>query len=79
MKLCSMNSERLGLCSCLLSTDFAREIEVLLRCLLQILCQVSPNNPSGAVTPPEVVREIAALAIKHDLLVLSDEIYADMM
>ena len=48
-------------------------------CLLQILCQVSPNNPSGAVTPPEVVREIAALAIKHDLLVLSDEIYADMM
>ena len=27
----------------------------------------------------EVVREIAALAIKHDLLVLSDEIYADMM
>jgi aminotransferase len=28
------------------------------------------------VTPPEVERGSAALAIKHDLLVISDEIYA---
>lgn len=45
----------------------------------KILVHVSPNNPTGAVTPPEVVRQIAALAIKHDLVVLSDEIYSDMM
>jgi len=40
---------------------------------------VSPNNPTGAVTPPSVVQAIADLAIKHNLIVLSDEIYSDMM
>ena len=35
----------------------------------------SPNNPTGAVLPPDVLEKIAAIAIEHDLLVLSDEIY----
>lgn len=35
----------------------------------------SPSNPTGAVYPRETIKEIAALAIKHDLWVLSDEIY----
>jgi aminotransferase len=34
-----------------------------------------PNNPTGAVMSRERLLEIAALAEKHDLLVLSDEIY----
>ena len=34
-----------------------------------------PNNPTGAVLRRETVEEIAELAIQHDLLVLSDEIY----
>ncbi len=34
-----------------------------------------PNNPTGAVLGRERMVEIAALAEKHDLLVLSDEIY----
>jgi aminotransferase len=34
-----------------------------------------PNNPTGAVLSRERIAEIAALAEKHDLLVLSDEIY----
>jgi aminotransferase len=36
---------------------------------------VSPNNPTGGIIRPETVREIAALAEKHDLIVISDEIY----
>ncbi|MBM3525401.1 MAG: aminotransferase class I/II-fold pyridoxal phosphate-dependent enzyme, partial [Alphaproteobacteria bacterium] len=40
---------------------------------------VTPNNPTGAVTPPAQIREIAALALKHDLIVLSDEIYAKII
>ena len=40
---------------------------------------VSPNNPTGAVTPPAVIRQIAELAIKHDLVILADEIYAKMI
>jgi aminotransferase len=35
-----------------------------------------PSNPTGAVMPRELLIEIAELAIKHDLLIVSDEIYA---
>lgn len=34
-----------------------------------------PNNPTGAVMTRERLLEIAAVAEKHDLLVISDEIY----
>ncbi|MEA3351614.1 MAG: aminotransferase class I/II-fold pyridoxal phosphate-dependent enzyme [Chloroflexota bacterium] len=34
-----------------------------------------PNNPTGAVASREVLLEIARIAEKHDLVVISDEIY----
>ncbi len=34
-----------------------------------------PNNPTGAVLSPERMLEIAAVAERHNLLVISDEIY----
>jgi aminotransferase len=34
-----------------------------------------PNNPTGAVAPRETLLEVAKLAEKHDLIVVSDEIY----
>ncbi|NDJ75858.1 MAG: aminotransferase class I/II-fold pyridoxal phosphate-dependent enzyme [Chloroflexi bacterium] len=34
-----------------------------------------PNNPTGAVMTRERLAEIAAVAARHDLLVISDEIY----
>jgi aminotransferase len=34
-----------------------------------------PCNPTGAVLPPAVQDELAAIAVRHDLLVYSDEIY----
>ena len=34
-----------------------------------------PNNPTGAILSREHMLEIAAVAEKHDLLVISDEIY----
>jgi aspartate aminotransferase len=36
----------------------------------------SPGNPTGTVYTHEVQRRISELAVKHDLFVLSDEIYA---
>jgi aspartate/methionine/tyrosine aminotransferase len=36
----------------------------------------SPNNPTGTVFDDRALEGIAALAIKHDLWVLTDEIYA---
>lgn len=35
----------------------------------------SPNNPTGAVYPEDTLRKIAKIAEKHDILVISDEIY----
>jgi aminotransferase len=34
-----------------------------------------PNNPTGAVASREVLLEVAKIAEKHDLVVISDEIY----
>lgn len=35
----------------------------------------SPSNPSGAVLPRETLKQIGALAIRHGLWIISDEIY----
>src|ERR1700730_10781575 len=42
----------------------------------KVLITNSPGNPTGTVYTDEVQRQLAELAVKHDLLVLSDEIYA---
>jgi aspartate/methionine/tyrosine aminotransferase len=39
----------------------------------------SPNNPTGTVFDERALEGIAALAIKHDLWVLTDEIYARIL
>lgn len=36
---------------------------------------ITPGNPTAAVIAPERLRAIAQLAIRHDLLVIADEIY----
>ncbi|MGB7339735.1 MAG: pyridoxal phosphate-dependent aminotransferase [Phototrophicaceae bacterium] len=36
---------------------------------------VTPSNPTGGIVTEERLREIAAIAIKHNLIVISDEIY----
>jgi aspartate aminotransferase len=37
----------------------------------------SPNNPTGALYPPETLAGVARLAVDHDLWILADEAYAD--
>ncbi len=39
----------------------------------------SPNNPTGTVLTDVVLEKIAALATKHDLWVIADEIYARIL
>ncbi len=34
-----------------------------------------PNNPTGAVVEREILLELAKIAIEHDLVIISDEIY----
>src|SRR5579859_5679215 len=40
---------------------------------------VSPSNPTGAVYPPELVREIGRWAAEHGLWVVTDEIYEHLV
>ena len=37
-----------------------------------------PNNPTGSIMTEEELRKIAEVAIRHDLLVLTDEIYTEL-
>ncbi len=41
-----------------------------------LLC--SPNNPTGTMLNKEELEAIASLAIEHDLLIIADEIYAEL-
>ena len=53
-----------------------KEIEAKITPRTKILITNSPGNPTGTVYTGAVQRQLAELAVKHDLLVLSDEIYA---
>jgi aspartate aminotransferase len=39
----------------------------------------SPNNPTGTVFSETALKQIAELAVKHDLWIISDEIYARIL
>ena len=39
----------------------------------------SPNNPTGAVYTPDEMQGLVDLAIKHDLWIISDEIYTELI
>lgn len=45
----------------------------------KILVIVSPSNPTGAVYAQEVLEQLADIAIRHDLIVISDEIYEKLV
>lgn len=39
----------------------------------------SPSNPTGTVFPPQIIQRLYEIAAKHDLYVISDEVYARMI
>jgi len=39
---------------------------------------INPDNPTGAVYPEAILREMIALAREHDLFIIADEIYNNM-
>ena len=44
----------------------------------RVLVMNNPSNPCGSVFPEAHVRDILAIARRHDLVVVADEIYANM-
>ncbi|GMA56963.1 aminotransferase [Alicyclobacillus sacchari] len=57
-------------------TAQALERAITTRSKVLVLC--FPNNPTGAVMTREDLAQIAEVAIRHDLFVISDEIYAEL-
>jgi aminotransferase len=45
----------------------------------KVLALNFPTNPTGAVEPLEELEKIAALCVKHDLFVFTDEIYSELL
>jgi aspartate/methionine/tyrosine aminotransferase len=39
---------------------------------------IDPNNPTGAVYPESIRRELVALSERHQVLLLADEVYGDL-
>ena len=58
--------------------DFVPDVDAIERAITprsRALVINTPNNPTGAVYPTAVLRAIADVAKRHDLLIISDEIY----
>ena len=45
----------------------------------KLLVLNSPSNPTGTVYPPAAIRAIADMVVEHDILVVSDEIYENIV
>ncbi len=56
----------------------AEELEAAITEKTKVLIFPFPNNPTGAIMREEHMTEIVELCIKHDLIVLSDEIYSEL-
>ena len=55
------------------------EIAALIGPRTRAIVLINPNNPTGAVYPRALLERIVALAARHGLLLLADEIYDDIV
>jgi aspartate/methionine/tyrosine aminotransferase len=56
-----------------------KELESKITHRTRMIVLNSPQNPTGGVLSPETIEAIARLALKHDIMVLSDEIYGRIL
>lgn len=56
----------------------AKELEAAITDKTKILVLPYPNNPTGAIMEKSDLEAIAEVIIKHDIFVMSDEIYAEL-
>lgn len=56
----------------------AAELEAAVTPKTKLLVLPFPNNPTGAIMTKEDLQAIAEVVIRHDLYVLSDEIYSEL-
>jgi len=64
------------------ASGFTLDVDELVSLITEqtrLLILNSPANPTGGVVPRADLEKIARLAVEHDLAVLSDEIYAELI
>ncbi len=77
-----LNDGRPVFYSCLPENGFLPDpvqIEALVSKRTRAIVLINPNNPSGASYPRELLEKIVAVARKHDLLLMVDEIYDQIL
>lgn len=65
-----------------LEHNFEMQPEMIEKCITpktKALMINTPNNPTGSVMTRQTMEKIAALAVKHDLLVISDDVYNTLL
>ena len=55
------------------------EIEALITARTRALVLINPNNPTGAIYPRALLEQLVEIAARHDLLLLADEIYDEIL
>ena len=76
--LCEMTGAKAVKLPCEFENGFQldpEDLEAAVTDRTRMLILNSPNNPSGAALRRDVIERIAEIAIKHDLIVVSDECY----
>ncbi len=56
----------------------AADVEKAITPRTKILMLNFPTNPTGATMPPDELEKIAALCVRHNLVVMTDEIYSEL-
>lgn len=67
---------------CLAGNSFQPTLEALAACIdetVRVIALVSPNNPTGAIYPPQTLREIFNLCQQRGIWLILDETYRDFM
>jgi alanine-synthesizing transaminase len=78
----TLNGGRAVYYPCPESRQFNPDVEEISRLITKrtrAIVVINPNNPTGAVYDRKVLEGIAELAARHGLIVLSDEIYDQML
>lgn len=55
------------------------EVEALVTPRTRAIVVINPNNPTGAVYPRDVLKGLARIADRHNLVLCADEIYDEML
>lgn len=56
----------------------SEQVGALINSRTRAIVLINPNNPTGSITPDSLTIELLELALRHNLLVISDEVYRDL-